>query len=112
LTPFQAAIEVTRHTEGFNTARQEEPAYNLCTATAQALGQVIRDAGGIENRLHHVLDTVLEEDACHIRRNPGLLALIRHFALNPLRHNRKDNTKAALYDNALSLDWLLAYKGI
>lgn len=117
---FQAVIEVTRRTECFNTTRKdwdlrkEEPAYYLCTmtGTAQDLGQVIRDHWGIENRLHHVLDTALEEDACRIRRNPGILALLRHFALNLLRYNGKDNIKAALYDNALSLDRLLAYDGI
>lgn len=117
---FQVAIEVTRRTECFNPTRKdwdtrrEEPAYYLCTttATAQDLGHIIRDHWGIENRLHHVLDTALQEDACRIRRNPGILALIRHFALNLLRHNGKNNIKAALYDNALSLDRLLAYHGI
>src|SRR5512147_2365133 len=117
---FQVALEVTRRTECFNPTRKdwdtrrEEPAYYLCTttATAQDLGHIIRDHWGIENRLHHVLDTALQEDACRIRRNPGILALIRHFALNLLRHNGKNNIKAALYDNALSLDRLLAYNGI
>lgn len=117
---FQVVTEVTRHTECFNTARkdwdtrQEAPAYYLCTTTApaQALGQVIRNHWGVENRLHYVLDTALEEDACRIRRNPGIFALIRHFALNLLRHNGKDNISAALYDNALSLDRLLEYEGI
>lgn len=117
---FQVLIEITRRTQCFNTThkewnlRKEEPAYYLCTmaGTAQDLGQVIRDHWGIENRLHHVLDTALKEDACRIRRNPGIFALIRHFALNLLRYNGKDNIKAALYDNALSLDKLLAYDGI
>ncbi len=117
---FPVVIEVTRHTECFNTARkgwvprQEQPAYYLCTLSdsAQALAHVIRDHWAVENRLHYVLDTALDEDACRIRRNPGIFALIRHFALNLLRHNGKDNIKATLYDNALSLDRLLAYKGI
>ena len=117
---FQSVIEVTRHTECFNTARkgwvtrQEEPAYYVCTTTASAplFGQIIRDHWAVENRLHHVLDTALHEDACRIRRNPGIFALIRHFALNLLRHNGKDNIKATLYDNVLSLDRLLAYDGI
>lgn len=62
---------------------------------------------GIENRLHHLLDTALEEDARCIRRNSGVFALIRHFALNLLCFNGKSNIKSALYDNALSLDRLL-----
>lgn len=117
---FRVVVEVTRQTECFNTARkgwdqrQEQPAYYLCTLTdsAEVLGPVIREHWGIENRLHHVLDTALEEDACRIRRNPGVFTLIRHFALNLLRFNGKSNIKAALYDNALSLDRLLAYQGI
>lgn len=118
--PFRAVVEVTRQTECFNTIRkdwvprQEQPACYLCTHTdsAQVLGQVIRAHWGIENHLHHVLDTALEEDACRIRRNPGVFALIRHFALNLLRFNGQTNIKAALYNNALSLDRLLAYQGI
>ena len=117
---FPVVIEVVRHTECFNTARkcwvprQEQPAYYLCTISdsAQALAHLIRDHWAVENRLHHVLDTALDEDACRIRRNPGIFALIRHFALNLLRHNGKDNINATLYDNALSLDRLLAYEGI
>jgi hypothetical protein len=66
----------------------------------------------LQNLTDTPLDTALEEDACRIRRHPGIFALIRHFALNLLRYNGKDNIKAALYDNALSLDRLLAYDGI
>ena len=118
--PLRVVIEVTRRTECFNTTykrwipRQEEPAYYLCTLadSAQPLGHHIREHWAVENRLHHVLDTALQEDACRIRRNPGIFALIRHFALNLLRYNGKDNIKATLYDNALSLDRLLAYDGI
>lgn len=117
---FKVVIEVRRPTECFNTTRkdfvlrQEEPAYYLatCTGSASALGQHIRDHWGIENRLHYVLDTSLDEDASRIRRNPGIFALIRQFALNLLRYNGQSNIHAALYNNALCLDRLLAYRGI
>jgi predicted transposase YbfD/YdcC len=117
---FQVVIQVSRHTQCFNTGRKiwiprrEKPAYYLCTCrgTAQDRGQIIRNHWGIENRLHHGLDTTLHEDACRIRRNPGIFALLRHFALNLLRYNSKDNIKTSLYDNALNLDRLLAYDGI
>jgi predicted transposase YbfD/YdcC len=117
---FKVALEVRRHTECFDTTRkefvlrQEEPAYYLatCTGSAQALGQPIREHWGIENRLHYVLDESLDEDASRIRRNPGIFALTRQFALNLLRYNGQTNIHAALYNNALCLDRLLAYRGI
>ena len=111
---FRLVAKVTRRTECFNTARkgwverQEQPVYYLCTLrdSAEVLGQVIDEHWAVENRLHHVLDTALEEDASRIRRNLGI------FALNLLRYNGQDNIKAALYNNVLSLDRLLAYQGI
>lgn len=117
---FKVAIEVRRLTECFDTTRKdfvrrpEEPAYYLatCTGSAQTLGQHIRAHWGIENCLHHVLDESLDEDASRIRRNPGIFALARQFALNLLRYNHQTNIHAALYNNALCLDRLLAYRGI
>ena len=54
----------------------------------------------------------LGEDASRIRRNPGIFALLRSFALNVLRFNGVTNISLALYDNALDFDRLLAYKGL
>jgi hypothetical protein len=59
-----------------------------------------------------VRDTRLNEDASRIRRNPGIFALLRSFALDPLRFNQVDNISLDLYDNALSLDRVLAYDGL
>jgi predicted transposase YbfD/YdcC len=117
---FQVVIEVQRRIECFNTRlrcfepRQEPPAYYLATrnAGAQTLARAIRGHWGIENRLHHVLDTSLEEDASRIRQNPGVFALLRHFSLNLLRYNGQTNIRAALYNNAICLDRVLDYKGI
>jgi predicted transposase YbfD/YdcC len=117
---FKAVIQVTRHVECFNTrtksweARQEQPSYYLATfvESAQSFGQMIRAHWGVENCLHHVLDTAFLEDASRIRCNPGIFSLIRHFSLNLMRYNRCTNIKSALYENALNLDNLLAYKGI
>jgi hypothetical protein len=118
---FQVAVEVRRRVECFNpatrafAARQEQPANYLATGAgtaAAALCQAIRGHWGIENRLHHVLDTSLNEDASRIRRNPGVFAQLRHFALNLLRHNGQTNIRAALFDNALNLEGLLNYAGI
>ena len=117
---FKAVIQVTRHVECFNTRikcwelRQEQPAYYLSTfvESAQRVGQMIRGHWSIENSLHHVLDTAFMEDASRIRHNPGIFSLIRHFSLNLMRYNHCSNIKASLYNNAISLDNLLAYKGI
>ena len=81
-------------------------------ASAETLAQAVRGHWGVENRLHHVLDVSLGEDASRIRKNPGVFAQLRHFALNLLRHNGQTNIRAALFDNALSLDRLLNYAGI
>lgn len=117
---FKAVVEVRRQVEVFNPTgrrfkrRREPVAYYLVTraASAETLAQAIRGHWGIENRLHHVLDVSLDEDACRIRRNPGVFAQLRHFALNLLRHNGETNIRAALFDNALDLERLLNYKGI
>ena len=64
---------------------------------------------GIENRNHHVRDRTLGEDASRIRRQPGIVARLRSFALNILRAHGVGNVSEAIYTNALSLDRLLAY---
>lgn len=117
---FKAVVEVRRRVEVFNPAarrfqRRKEPvAYYLITreASAATLAQVIRGHWAIENRLHHVLDVALGEDDCRIRKNPGVFAQLRHFALNLMRHNGETNIHAALFDNAMNLDRLLNYTGV
>ena len=87
--------------------------YCLCSFTNLThFAETVRGHWGIENCLHHVLDTSLGEDASRIRQNPGVFAQLRHFSLNLLRYNGQTNIRAALYDNAISLDRVLAYKGI
>ena len=116
---FRAFIEVQRHTEVFDTRRQDwrerpETAYYLSTValTAAQSAAIIRGHWGVENRLHYVRDVTLLEDASRIRRNPGIFALRRSFALNLLRFNGVTNISLGLYDNALDFDRLLAYKGL
>lgn len=117
---FKAVVEIHCRVECFNPGRRgfepraEPLAYYLVTRTASAktLAQVIRGHWGIENRLHHVLDVSLGEDASRIRRNPGVFAQLRHFALNLLRHHGQAQIRAALYDHAISLERVLNYTGI
>jgi predicted transposase YbfD/YdcC len=117
---FHSLIEVRRNTEIFDTAagrfvtRAEAPAYYLSTLSTQQVqarefAHLVRQHWAIENRLHHVLDTSMAEDASRIRRNPGVFACLRHFGINLLRSNGERNISQALWRNALSLDRLLNY---
>lgn len=116
---FQALVRVQRQTERFSTklkdwTRSEETAYYLCDQqfSAAQFNHAIRAHWAIENRLHHIRDTRLDEDASRIRCNPGIFAKLRSFALNLLRFNGVKNISLGLYDNALSLDRVLAYQGL
>ena len=116
---FQALIRVHRQTERFSTqlkewVRTDETAYDLCDQplSAAQFNQAIGAHWAIENRLHPVRDTRLDEDASRIRCNPGIFAKLRSFALNLLRFNGVENISLGLYDNALSLDRVLAYQGL
>ena len=116
---FCTLIEIQRHTEVFDTRRpdgvlRQETAYYVSTVTLSAAdaAHAVRAHWGIENRLHYVRDVTLGADASRIRRNPGLFALLRSFALNLSRFNGVSNISLALYGNALNLDRLLAYQGL
>lgn len=116
---FCALIEVHRYTEVFDTRQKhwvprQETAYYLSTVALSAAdaAQAIRDHWSIENRAHYVRDVTLGEDASRSRRNPGIFAILRSFALNLLRFNDITNISLELYDNALDFNRLLAYKGL
>jgi hypothetical protein len=117
--PFQACIRVERHTDVFDPRAKgwvdrHETAYYLATQplAAHQAARLIRDHWNVENRLHSVRDVTLGEDASRIRRNPGIFALLRSFALNLLRFNGIHNVSEALYDNALDFNRVLAYQGL
>ena len=76
---------------------------------AEDFGWAVRAHWGIENRDHHVRDRILREDDSRIRRQPGIFARLRSFALNILRANGVGNVSEAIYTNAISLDRLLAH---
>jgi len=61
----------------------------------------------IENCNHYVRDVPLEEDKSRIRKNSGIMARIRSFALNILRFKNKKNIQQALYENCLKANsWI------
>jgi predicted transposase YbfD/YdcC len=63
--------------------------YNISPAnlTQEQFSSAVRNHWGIENGLHWVLDTSMNEDKCQIYRDNGaeVLAVVRHIALNILR---------------------------
>lgn len=68
-------------------------------ATATQLLALARNHWGvIENRLHHVRDTTLDEDRCTIFRGhaPQNLAALRNTALNWMRYLKFDNIAATI----------------
>ena len=92
-----------------------EAAYYVTSATdlpAVAWAAAIRGHWGIENRNHYVRDVSCEEDKSRIRCNPGVMARARSFALNIMRKNGITNVAQALWNGALSLNHILAYKEI
>jgi predicted transposase YbfD/YdcC len=77
-------------------ATRENAYYLLSSAlTPERLGQVARSHWGVENRLHWVLNAVMNESQGRSRRDnsPYNLAILRHMALN-LMH--QDPSKVSL----------------
>lgn len=113
-------VRVTRHTLLRSAAtgmwhERGEVAYYVSSATglpAVAWAATIRGHWGIENRNHYVRDVSCDEDRSRIRNNPGIMARARSFALNIMRKNAIANVAQALWNGALSLDHILAYKAI
>ena len=116
---FCALIAVHRDPEVFDPCQnhgvpRQETAYYLSPVALSAAdaAPAIRHHGGIENRSPYVWEVTLGEDASRIRRNPGIFAMLRRFALNLLRFNDITTISLELYDNALDFNRLLAYKGL
>lgn len=119
--PFvKTIIRVTRHTllrsadTGMWKERGEVAHYVSSAAglPATAWAAAIRGHWAIENRNHYVRDVSCDQDRSRIRDNPGIIARARSFALNILRTNGVTNVAQALWNGALTLEHILAYKEI
>ncbi|KOX11637.1 ISAs1 family transposase [Streptomyces sp. NRRL B-3648] len=67
-------------------------------ASAPEIAQRVRDHWGIENKIHHVRDTVFAEDASRVRTGtaPRAMAALRNLAISALRLDGYDNIAAGL----------------
>jgi predicted transposase YbfD/YdcC len=74
--------------------KTSETAYYMLSAplTCQRLGHVVRAHWGVENRLHWILNVVMNEDQGRSRRDnsPYNLAILRHMALNLMQKDRSN----------------------
>lgn len=63
---------------------------SLASASAQRMGEIVRAHWSIENRLHWMLDVVLNEDQSRVRKGnaPEVTAILRHVLLNLLRMDK------------------------
>ena len=87
---LQAVAKVTAVREIDGEATTAARYYLLSTPLPAArLAEVVRSHWQIENRLHWVLDVVMDEDGSRARKDhaPENLARLRRFALNLLRAN-------------------------
>jgi predicted transposase YbfD/YdcC len=109
-----AKVTATREIEGKSTTAER---YYLLSKplSAARLAAVVRSHWQIENRLHWVLDVVMDEDGSRARKDhaPENLARLRRFALNLLRaHPDQGSTrgkiKRAGWDDAFLLQILAA----
>ena len=102
-------VTATRESDGQTTAATR---YFLLSQPLPAVrfAEIVRMHWQIENRLHWVLDTVMDEDRSRSRKDhgPENLARLRRFALNLLRTNpdqgsTRGKIKRAAWDDAFLL---------
>ena len=104
-----AKVTATREIDGKSTTASRY--YLLSTKLgADRVAEVVRSHWQIENRLHWVLDVVMDEDGSRARKDhgPETLARLRRFALNLLRANpdkgsTRGKIKRAGWDDAFLL---------
>jgi predicted transposase YbfD/YdcC len=104
--PGLAAVGKVIRTRDTATRSTTETAYYLLSATlsSERLGEVARSHWGVENRLHWVLNAVMNEDQARNRNDNSAynLAILRHMALNLMQ---KDSSKVSLRSKFNLADW-------
>jgi predicted transposase YbfD/YdcC len=89
-----------------------EAAYYLLSAqlSAERLGAVVRAHWGVENRLHWLLNVVMNEDQARSRldNSPYNLGILRHMALNLMQRHRSEGSLRSKFNLAAWKDEFLA----
>lgn len=110
--------QITRTvTKNGETTREVEYAITSVPRSKADAAQLLtwsRDHWKIENQLHYVRDVTMGEDASRIRTGnaPENLASVRNAVIGLLRRMGHTNIAAALRENALKVNQLLAKLGI
>jgi predicted transposase YbfD/YdcC len=96
-------IEATRTIDGKTETVVRYFALSRRFRPSQLL-RIVRDHWGIENRLHWILDVVLDEDLARTRKDHGAenLAILRRLALNIVR---ADTSKGSLAGKLRKAAW-------
>lgn len=86
------------------TTRQSRYYLLSATLSAERFNRVVREHWGIENRLHWVLDVVMNEDQARNRKDngPNNLAVLRHMALNIIK---ADSSKGSIRGKFKRAGW-------
>jgi predicted transposase YbfD/YdcC len=104
--PGLKAIGKITRTRETSAKKTVETAYYLLSAplSPERFGEVVRAHWGVENRLHWVLDVVMNEDQTRNRldNGPENLAILRHMALNLIT---KEKSKIAKRRKFLKAGW-------
>jgi predicted transposase YbfD/YdcC len=107
-------IEATREIDGKATTARRYFILSKPLSAARFL-EVVRAHWHVENRLHWVLDVIMDEDQSRARKDngPENLARLRRFALNIIRANQdkgstRGKIKRAAWDDAFLLELLAA----
>jgi predicted transposase YbfD/YdcC len=99
-----AMIEAVREEPGKPPSRQTRFYIASIAADAAEFAHAARQHWGIENGLHWVLDVILREDECRIRKRNGAanFATIRHMTLNLLQRTKTAKKKSVRVKRGLA----------
>lgn len=106
-----AVGKVTRRRDTATKSTNETAYYLLSAALSpQRLGHVARAHWGVENRLHWVLNTVMNEDQARNRNDNSAYnqAILRHMALNLMQKDRSSVSLRSKFNLAGWKDEFLA----